>query len=82
MDTSRAWLLDVSTRISAVMGKRIAATDPTRMTASLSHIAQFKDPIIYRLLTFESILGAREDDKIEFRLLRWSRNSVTKFHSF
>jgi hypothetical protein len=40
MDTSRAWLLDVSKRISAVTGKRIAATDLTRMTASLSHSTQ------------------------------------------
>ena len=36
-DTSRAWLSDVSTRIGAVTEKRIAPTDPTRMTASLSH---------------------------------------------
>jgi hypothetical protein len=34
-DTSRVWLSDVSTRISAAMAKRIAPMDPTRMTASL-----------------------------------------------
>jgi hypothetical protein len=36
-DMSRVWLLDVSTRISAAMAKRIAPMDPTRTTASVIH---------------------------------------------
>jgi hypothetical protein len=36
-DTSRVWLLDVSTRISDATAKRIAPTDPMRMTASLRY---------------------------------------------
>ncbi len=79
MDTSRVWLPDVSTRIGAVTGKRIAPTDPTRMTASLfRHCTVQTPPMIYWLLMFDyKIPGPRVEDRMEFRFMRWSRNHVT-----